>query len=107
MNRVVTDERMDAAVNYLSDSDDLAAHLMADMERAELRARAVKDALIKHGEGGVGERTAAAGCAPQYTDAMEVYFVAMAAFNCAKNRRSTASLVVDVWRSENAARRQG
>jgi hypothetical protein len=98
---------MDEAVHYVADSDDKAAELMADAERTELKARAIKDALIKHGEGSLGDRTAAAGCDQKYLDAMEAHFVALKEYNTVKNRRSTASLIVDVWRSENANRRQG
>lgn len=105
--RIIPDEKMEKAINYLAEHDALAAELLAEMERTELKAKAVKDALIAHGEGGVGERTAAAGCAKEYLDAMELYFTAVRDYNTVKNRRSTAALIVDVWRSENANRRQG
>lgn len=105
--RIIPDERMDKAVNYLAEHDSVAAELMAEVERTELKARAVKDALIKHGEGSLGDRTAAAGCDPAYLEAMEAHFVALRDYNVVKNRRSTAALVIDVWRSENANRRQG
>jgi hypothetical protein len=111
MGRVVTDEKMQAAISCLSEdpdtNDDAAAVARADMDRAEFKAKRIKDALIKHGDGGVGERTAAAGCDPAYLDAMEEYFAASQLYEFVRNKRSTAAIIVDVWRSENAARRQG
>lgn len=104
---MISESRLEKAMSYLATTDEEAAQLLADMERAEFKAKAVRDALIKHGEGGLGERTAAAGCAPEYAAAMDAYFAAVRAFNAVKNKRQTEATVVDVWRSINANRRQG
>jgi hypothetical protein len=98
---------MEEAVDFLATTDEEAAELQAQMERMELKAKAVKDALVKHGEGGLGDRVAAAGCDPTYTAAMDQYFDAVAEFHKAKNRRATASIIIDVWRSLNSARNRG
>jgi hypothetical protein len=94
-------------MKFLAETDEEAAELQADMERSEFKARAIKDALIAHGDGGVGERTAKAGCDPKYTEAMELHFLAIAAFRAVQNKRQTEALVVDVWRSINSARSKG
>jgi hypothetical protein len=104
---MISQDRLEKAMHYLATTDEEAARLLADMERKEFRAKAVRDAKIVHGQGGLGERTAAAGCDPAYTEAMEEYFAAVLAFNAVKNKRLTEALVVDVWRSMSANRRQG
>lgn len=103
---MISQDRLEKAMTYLATTDEEAAELLANMERAEFKAKAVKDALIKHGEGGLGDRTAAAGCSPEYTEAMDHYFAAVRAYNATKNKRQTEALIVDVWRSQNANRRQ-
>lgn len=111
MTRVVTNERMQKAVDCLSDdadtNDDAAAVARANMDRAEFKAKRIKDALITHGEGGVGDRTAAAGCDERYLAAMDEYFDAVRTYETVRNKRATASIIIDVWRSENSARKQG
>ena len=105
--RIVSDEKMDKAVNYLVDHDAKAAELMAEVERTELLAKALKDALIKHGDGSLGDRTASAGSDPTYIAAMEKHFVALQEYNTVKNRRSTAAMICDIWRTEESSRRKG
>jgi hypothetical protein len=94
-------------MHYLATTDEEAASLLANMERAEYRAKATRDIEFRHAEGTVAERAAIAGCASSYTDAMNEYFAAVQAFHSVKNKRQTEALVVDVWRSMESSRRQG
>lgn len=104
---MISEDRLEKAVRYIAESDEEAATLFADMERCEFKAKATKDTLIAHGEGGLGERTAAAGCSPLYMDAMSSYFEAAQKYHAVKNKRATEALIVDVWRTLQANRRQG
>lgn len=103
---MISQPRMEKALVYLAETDEEAAELQADMERHEFKARAVKDALIKHGQGGLGDRTAAAGCEQAYMDAMEAYFQSVAAFRAVANKRHTEEIVIDVYRTLEASRRK-
>jgi hypothetical protein len=104
---IVTDEIMEAALRKLATSDDLAAELHTKTERAEFKAKAVKDAVFLRSEGNVAERQALAGSSEDYQAAMEEYFVALQAYEGLRNERARKIIVIDVWRSLNSARGKG
>lgn len=104
----VSIERMEKALIYLAESDELAATLKADAERAEFKARAVKDAIFRRlSDGGVADRQALAGSSEEYAAAMEAYFVALARSEHVRNKRSTEIIITDIWRSVNSSRNKG
>ncbi len=104
---LVTDERLEQALGRLAKSDALSAELHMKMERAEFKAKAVKDAVFLRSEGTAGERSARAGTDSTYTDAMNEYFAALQAYETLKNERAREVLVIEVWRSLNSARNKG
>lgn len=93
-------------MTYLAETDEKAAQLLAEMERAEFKAKATRDAVFLYATGTVAERTAIAGDSVEYKAAMADYFVTVQEYNTTKNKRTTETLIVDVWRSLNANRRQ-
>lgn len=103
---MISQDRLEKAMTYLATTDEEAADLQTEMERSEFRARAVKDALIAHGEGGLGDRTARAGCAQEYLEAMDAHYAAVKAFVAVKNKRHTEEIVIDVYRTLEASRRK-
>ena len=103
----ITTERMEKAITYLAETDQTCADLRADMERAEFKARAVKDALFMRLTGTVAERTAQAGASDEYGEAMNRYFDYLAAWEHVKNKRQTEAIVVEAWRSLNSSRNRG
>ena len=103
----ITTERMEKALSYLAETDETCAQLRADMERAEFKARATKDALFMRLTGTVAERTAQAGASEEYETAMNRYFDYLHAWESVRNKRGTESIVIEVWRSIGAARRSG
>lgn len=104
---LINDERLETALTRLAKSDALIAELHMKAERAEFRAKAIKDAIFLRSEGSVAERSAIAGTHPEYTAAMEEYFMALQAHDTLKNERSREILVIDVWRSLSSARTKG
>jgi hypothetical protein len=98
---------MDEALNFLSSTDEEAAQLRTDAERAEFRARSIKDAMFKFVEGTVAERQAIAGDSKEYKDAMAEYFDIDQRAETIKNRRATAELIVRAWQTVSSNRRQG
>ena len=104
---LVTEKRLEQALGRLAQSDALVAELHMKVERAEFRAKAIKDAVFLRVDGAVAERNAKAGTAPEYAAAMDEYFAALQAHDTLKNERAREVLIVDVWRSLNSAKTKG
>ena len=104
---MISQDRLEKSMAYLATTDEEAAELLTEVERREYKAKAVRDTIFLHEAGTVAERTAKAGASQEYMDAMAGYFESVAAFHAVKNKRNTETLVIDVWRSLNANRRQG
>jgi hypothetical protein len=107
MKGSITQQRMEEALEYLTDTDEQCASLRADMERAEFRAKRTEQAVFKISDGTVADRTADAKTHKDTLAAYEQYFTAMQSYHAMSNKRATESIVIDTWRSINANRRQG
>ena len=104
----ITQERMEQALDFLSETDEVVAGLKADMLRAEYvlkRKEAAaflsaegKTAVLRQNLAKVDDDVVAAYDA--HTDAMEQYETIAA-------KRKTEALIVDVFRTVEASRRQG
>ena len=106
---MISQDRLEKAMNYLATTDLKAAEWTAEAERMEFKARATKDAIFLHNPENlktVAEREAYAGSNSEYMMAMDAYFEALQESLAVKNKRQTEALVIDVWRSMNANRRQ-
>jgi hypothetical protein len=107
MKGAITQERMEDALRFLSETDEPCAALRSDMERAEYRAKRTKSAIFTLSTGSVAERTALADTHADTEAAYEEYFKAMREFEAMKNKRATEAIVFEAWRSLNSNRRQG
>lgn len=103
----ISDKRAEAALGYLVSTDESCAQEKAGQERAEFKAKAIKDALFRRLEGSVADRQAEAGSSPEYATAMGEYFAAMTRYEHTRNKRQTEALVIEVWRSVQANQRKG
>ena len=103
----ITDDRLQKAIVYLAETDEPCASLKADTERAEYKAKATRDAVFKHSDGTVADRTAIAGSSGEYADAMKDYFDTLHRYEAMRNKRATECIVIDVWRSIQANQRRG
>jgi hypothetical protein len=104
---VISDERAEEAMNYLSSTDITCAVLKADMERFEWKAKAQKQAIFKIAGGTVADRTAIAETHDDVAAAMERYFAKLSEYGQMANRRATEVIVLDTWRTICANRRRG
>lgn len=104
---LISETRLQKALEYLATTDEPAAGLRADVERAEFKAKAVKDAVFLTCTGTVAERAAISGTNKEYTGAMNDYFEALRLSDAMRNKRSTESIVIDCWRSLNSGRNKG
>ena len=104
---IVPDERVEKALGKLAKTDELAAEFHMKVERAEFKAKAIKDAIFLREEGSVAERQAKAGISDEYKTAMDDYFEALKAYEIIRNERNREILIIDVWRSCSSARTKG
>lgn len=106
MKGAITQERMEDALAYLSETDEPCAALRADVERAEFKAKRTKASVFQISDGTVADRNADAETSSSTEAAYEQYFAALQKFDAMKNRRATESIVFEAWRSLNSNRRQ-
>lgn len=104
---MISDNRAEAALRYLAETDEACAHAKAEMERAEFRIKVTKQTIFRHTEGTVAERTAIADTNEAVLLAHDDYCKALEAFAHVANKRETERIVVDTWRTICANRRQG
>lgn len=104
---MISNERMDEAVRYLVEHDAIAAELKVEVERMDYRRKKIRAAHIQHGDGAMELRKAVAENSADYDKATTEWLEALAKSEAMQNKRKTEALVVDVWRSMNANRRQG
>ena len=104
---MINESRLEKAMFYLSSTDEKAAELRADVERSEFKAKTVKATVFLHMTGTVAEREAEALKANETQDAYRTHFQAIRDYNAVANKRSLEILVVDLYRTQSANRRQG
>lgn len=104
---MVSDERAEKALRFLAESDEEAAIAKADMERAEFKAKAIRQTVFKIADGSVADRNALAETSDDYRHAMDLYFVALQKYAHMANKRETEKIVLDTWRTISANRRHG
>jgi hypothetical protein len=108
MAKELTQERMEAALQYLIDTDYEYAALDGGVKDSENKADLAQQIAYVRSEGAnIKEREAIAATSPAYQNALDEHTSAYIAFKKVKAKRDTAQTVIDVWRSLNAARRQG
>ena len=104
---MIDEDKMVKALRYLAETDDTFAYHKAHAARTEHKAKAIKQAMFLHSTGTVAERTAQAEDSEEYKAAMDNYFEALREAEHVKNKRTTASIMIDVWRSLNSSRNKG
>jgi hypothetical protein len=100
-------ERRDKALQYLIDTDEKTAKARAYQLGLEKQEKTIIGTLVLASEGTVAEKEATARTSHEYKCWREDYENAVADYEILKNRRHTAELIIEVWRSEGANRRQG
>lgn len=91
----------------LSSTDEDVAYLEGEMLRLERKVDRVKDALYLGSSGTIAERKAMANKSPEIAVLEDELVEATVKFKSLRAKRETWHTQVDVWRSLNAARRQG
>jgi hypothetical protein len=103
----ISSERLEKALKFLAETDEDAANLKVDVERASFKLKKVKAAIFVHSGGNIEERKSQAEISPEADNATVEYLDAYAKSEALQNKRKTEVLIVDVWRSLNSARTKG
>jgi hypothetical protein len=107
MEIMISKERMEQSLRYLAETDEQFADLKTAVERTKMKAKAIWGAIASRASGTVLERESTADNHDSYDTAMAAHFTALKEFEHIKNKRVTETIVIDVWRSLNAARNKG
>ena len=100
-------ERADKAANFLTETDVQFAELKTKLERDKRKAKATWSAIYLRESGTVEERKAKAETHESYQTAQAAEMTTLAEFETLRNRRDTAHIVIDFWRSWNKAMSDG
>lgn len=103
---MITDERADEAFDWLNANTDRIGEAKAELERAKILTKRVRQRLFLKFDGTVSAREAAADNEPEAEAADERYCKAVAAFETLKARQEIETIALDVWRTECANRRR-
>lgn len=103
----ISDERCEAGLRYLAETDRTAAELKVDSQRLEDEIKATKAAIVQRVDGSVELRKAIAETHENTMRARNDYYAALLKHEHMANRRRTEERITDLWRSVNANRRQG
>jgi hypothetical protein len=97
---------MEAALEFLADSDIPFAEAKTSVLRAEILAKRTRARVYVGEEGAVELRKAKVEGFPEVIHADDEFCKATLEFETLKARRSRAEIVIEVWRSIEASRRK-
>jgi hypothetical protein len=103
---VITQEKMEAAMQFLSESDISYAEAKTHLMQTEILCKRIRSRVFVTETGSVEARKAAADVNKDVIDADDGYIEATLEYETIKARRSRAEIVIDVWRSIEASRRK-
>ncbi len=105
---MITEERAEAAVEYLRDTSELYGQTCGRQALAEMNLKRVKALqMIEAPPGSVADRESFAYASKPYADAMEELQNATMERETVRARRQAAELTIEVWRSQYSARKAG
>ena len=104
---MISDERVEQAMRYLSKTDLPAAEAKSKAKALEAYGKTAKAFGFLEASGTVAEREAQSVITSHYTEYLENYEKAVLASEHFANKRATEAGVREVWRSLQANRRQG
>lgn len=104
---MISEERLEKALRFLAETDESAAELKVQVERKNYLVDLSRRRGFKLSEGNIEERKAIAEMSDETKEAFNEYLSAMLEWEKLKAKRATEELIVEVWRSLEASRRQG
>lgn len=103
---IISEQRLEAALNYLADTDASYAQEKAELERAEIIRKRSRARVFLLADGNNEERKAKAEISPDVEKADDDYVDSVKAYESLKARRERADIVIQVYRTLEASRRK-
>jgi len=104
----ISDERMERALRYLAETDELVAEAKTQVARCEYLSKQVRARVFLTATGDtVRERECMAETSQEVSEVDGELAKAILAYEKLRAKRTTEELVTECWRSINANRRQG
>ena len=100
-------EKTQEAVFYLADTDETHARARANYHALAEMRKTVRAFCFQDAKGGVKEREMAAECHPDYVAHIEKIKQAEIEFHILHNKRKSAEMVVELYRTYSANVRKG
>lgn len=97
---------MEAAMNFLAETDESYAQAKTNLLRSEILCKRIRARVYTFVEGNVEARKAQAETNQEVVTADDEYIKATLDFETLKARRSRAEILMDVWRTLEASRRK-
>ena len=104
---IITESKLEAALNYLRDTDETCAAFKVEVSRKEYLCKIARARIFLNAEGSVEQRKAMAEIDKEVEIAEEARLTALGEFEKQKAKRETNILIVEVWRTEAANKRAG
>jgi hypothetical protein len=99
--------RVEDALKFLAETDEQEAKLKALVEKTKEKMKSVFKIVAAASSGTVLEKEGKAYKHPDYESSADAHFTAIAQHQQLMNERKRQVLIIDVWRSLNAARNKG
>lgn len=108
MTKLVTDDMIEAAIQYLAVSSDIIAASRGMRLRAEYNRKRVRAKLIlQSAQTSATMREAWAEAHNDYEGACEAEAIAVEKDEYHRNERNKADVIIEVWRTQSATHRAG
>ena len=104
---MIEEKQVEAALNYLSKTDEQSAAAKGRVKALEYRLKVEKAIQFLQASGTVAEKEATSLASETYADMVNEYQEAVTEFETFAAKRERAVLTIDVWRTEAANRRNG
>lgn len=102
---MITDKQLDAALEYLRESVDIASKARSDMVLTEQWIKTTKAKLMTEAGGSMAAAEAKALADERYEQAVKAYGQAVQVFSFHQMKRETASAWIEAWRTQSSNER--
>lgn len=104
---MIDQARMEKAMDFLAETDEVLAQLKTNVRRAEYLLKRKEAHAFLSCEGSVKLRESAAKVEADVVEAYDAHTDAMEQYEIVAAKRETEALIIEVWRSLESSRRQG
>ena len=104
---MIDEDKVEAAVWYLRNSADSYGPARGHLAFSDANLRRVKSLKMLQEQGSVADREARAYASAEYLEAIEQLQNATADYETIRAKREAAVMMIELWRSQSSARKQG